>query len=81
MIYLADIRIVSYALTTKDNYQPKKEKIMTEYSKRFCQRVTKEQKKHLTDVRTRTGVDINAQIMQLIQKAMEESKGSANEVV
>lgn len=47
---------------------------MTEYAKRFSQRVTANQRQHLEAVKTRTGVDINTQIMQLIQKAMDEAE-------
>ena len=41
------------------------------FAKRFNQRLTIEQRKHLETVRDRTGVDINTQIMQLVQKDME----------
>ena len=45
---------------------------MTKFAKRFSQRVTTNQREYLESVKTRTGVDINTQIMQLIQKALDK---------
>ena len=41
------------------------------------QSVTHEQKAWLADIKSRCGTPINVTIRQLIQKAMEESKGNA----
>lgn len=54
---------------------------MSNYAKRFNQRVTVNQREYLEAVKTRTGVDINTQIMQLIQKAMDEAEVKIHEMV
>jgi len=50
---------------------------MSEFTKLSNQRITHEQKAYLDDIKERSGTPVNVTIRQLIQKAMDESKGNA----
>ncbi len=49
---------------------------MSQFVKLSIPNVTPEQKAYLNDIKERAGIPVNVTIRQLIQAAMEESKGN-----